>query len=157
MKSVMVGGGIALALAFFASVALPAERRRDFKEDKAAIQAIFATHDRLAPGLDEYMRAVADDIILMPNGGKVVEGKAAYRQHVLDFYGAGAIQIRHEVIEVYSYPELVIARGRAVGSFTPPGGAASSFETRNVFVFRRLANGTLSVWQIIYNDAPRGS
>jgi ketosteroid isomerase-like protein len=123
--------------------------------DRTRIEQIFAAHDRLQAGLDEYMAAVANDVILMPNGGAAIEGKAAYLQHVKDFYASGTIQIRHELIEVYSYPEVVIARGRAVGKYTPPGGgAANAFETRNLFVFRRLKDGNLEVWQIIFNDAP---
>jgi len=123
--------------------------------DKTRIEQILAAHDKLQPALDEYMAAVANDIILMPNGGAAIEGKAAYLQHVKDFYASGTIQIRHELIEVYSYPEVVIARGRAVGKYTPPGGgAANAFETKNLFVFRRLKDGNLEVWQIIFNDAP---
>jgi ketosteroid isomerase-like protein len=147
---------LCVVLAVLATAARPATNLRDLSDDRARIQAIFAAHDRLGPGMDEYMSAVADDVILMPNGGKLVEGKAAYRQHVQEFYAAGTIDIRHELIEVSSFPEVVIARGRAVGSFTPPGGTATTFETRNLFVFRRMTNGRLQVWQIIYNDAPKG-
>jgi ketosteroid isomerase-like protein len=123
--------------------------------DKKRIEQIFAAHDRLLTGLDEYMASVAADIILMPNGGAAIEGKAAYLQHVKDFYASGTIQIRHELIEAYSYPEVVIARGRGVGTFTPPGGSTTnSFETKNLFVFRRLKNGNLEVWQVIFDNAP---
>ena len=144
---------LAVALATFAGLAHPATKAQDISGDRARIQAIFAAHDKLAPGLDEYMSAVADDIVLMPNRGKLVEGKPAYRRHVEEFYAAGTLQIRHEVVEVHSYPEVVIARGRAVGTFTPPAGTSNTFETRNLFVFRRAANGQLQVWQIIFNDA----
>ena len=124
--------------------------------DRARIEQIFAAHDKLQAGLDEYMSSVAADIILMPNGAAAIEGKAAYLQHVKDFYASGSIQIRHELVEVYSFPEVVITRGRAVGKFTPPGGSATNtFETKNMFVFRRLKNGSLEVWQIIFNDSPQ--
>jgi ketosteroid isomerase-like protein len=130
--------------------------RADAAADEARIEKILAAHDKLQPGLDEYMASVASDIILMPNGVAAIEGKAAYLQHVKDFYASGTIQIRHELIAVYSYPEVVIARGRAVGTFTPTEGSTThAFETRNVFIFRRVANGNLVVWQIIFNDAPR--
>ena len=126
--------------------------------DRTRVEQILAAHDRLQPGLDEYMRSVAADVILMPNGGVAIEGKAAYLQHVKDFYASGSIQIRHEVIEVYSYPEVVIVRGRAVGKFTPPDGSTTNtFETKNMFVFRRLKDGNLEVWQIIFNDSPLSS
>jgi ketosteroid isomerase-like protein len=123
--------------------------------DRTRIEQILAAHDRLQPGLDEYMASVAPDIILMPNGGAAIEGKAAYLQHVKDFYASGTIRIRHEVIEVHSFAEVVIVRGRAVGTYTPPGGGnTNAFETKNMFVFRRLADGRLEVWQIIFNDTP---
>jgi ketosteroid isomerase-like protein len=146
-----------LLSALAATLAWSAPKDGAFPEDSQRIRAIFAAHDRLQPGLEEYMGHVADDLILMPNGGPLVEGKAAYLQHVKDFYAAGTIQIRHELVEAYSYPEVVIARGRAVGTFTPPGGTASAFETRNMFVFRRLKDGSLKVWQIIFNNVPAGT
>jgi ketosteroid isomerase-like protein len=147
---------LAVALsAWFATLAHAAPKPPDFQGDKARVEAIFAAHDRLQPGLDEYMKSVADDIILMPNGASAIEGKPAYLKHVREFYASGTIQIRHQIIEVYSYPEVVIVRGRAVGSYTPPGGqTANTFETKNLFVLRRLASGELRVWQIIFNDAP---
>jgi ketosteroid isomerase-like protein len=145
-----------MAAAVACLVSFPASA--DAASDRTRIEKIFAAHDKLQAGLDEYMASVADDIILMPDGGAVIEGKAAYLQHVKDFYASGTIQIRHELIEAYSYPDVVIARGRAIGSFTPHGGSTpSTFETRNVFIFRRAKNKNLEVWQIIFNDAPAPS
>jgi ketosteroid isomerase-like protein len=147
----------AMFMAAFAAL-LSLNASADTATDRSRIERIFAAHDRLQAGLDEYMASVADDVILMPNGGASIEGKAAYLQHVKDFYASGTIQIRHELIAVHSYPEVVIATGRAVGTYTPPGGgAANAFETRNLFVFRRLENGNLAVWQIIFNAAPPSS
>jgi len=128
----------------------------DNAADRGQVQAILAAHDRLQPGIEDYFSSVADDVILMPNGARTLEGKPAYRRHVEEFYASGDIHIRHEIVEVYSYPEVVIVRGRAVGTFAAPGQQATqSFETHNLFVFRRVAGGKLQVWQIIYNDAPK--
>ena len=149
---------LALVAATAVACLAPLPANADAAADRARIEKILAAHDKLQAGLDEYMGFVASDIILMPNGGAAIEGKAAYLQHVKDFYASGEIQIRHELIEVYSYPEVVIARGRAVGSFTPHGGSTpSTFETKNVFIFRRAKNGNLEVWQIIFNAAPAPS
>lgn len=141
----------------FAVTAWAVDAAGKFRGDRASIEKILAAHDRLGPGLEEYMASVADDIVLIPQGGKIVEGKAAYRQNVLDFYGGGEVHIRHEAIDIQSFADVVVARGRAVGTFTPPGGATSSFETRNLFVFRRLADGRLQVWRIMYNYPPPAS
>ena len=127
----------------------------DAAADRQQVQAILAAHDRLRPGIEQYLASVADDVILMPNGARTLEGKPAYRRHVEEFYDSGDIRIRHEVLETYSYPEVVIVRGRAVGTFAAPGQPVSGrFETQNLFVFRRTAGGKLEVWQIIFNNVP---
>src|SRR5690349_4113045 len=77
----------------------------------------------------------------------------AHAAHVEEFYASGDIHIRHEVLAVYSYADVVRVRGRAVGTFSAPGEkTVQSFETHNLFVFRRTAAGNLQVWRIIYND-----
>ena len=126
--------------------------------DRERVKAILAAHDKLEPGIEEYFASVAEDVILMPNGAPAIEGKAAYRRHVEEFYASGKIQISHQVLEVYSFAEVVIVRGRAVGTYQAPGQQAiNAFETKNVFVFRREPGDRLQVWQIIFNDSPRTS
>jgi ketosteroid isomerase-like protein len=124
-----------------------------YSSDRARVEVIFAAHDRQTPAIEEYMAAVADDVILMPQGAPALEGKAAYRRNVEEFYASGT-RIRHEVIAVYSYAEVVIVRGRAVGSFVADG-KPQAFETKNLFVFRRSPDGGLKVWQIIFNQNPQ--
>lgn len=137
------------------SVAGAGDKSADFSGDRQKVDAIFAAHDRMKTGLDDYFKSVADDIILMPNGGPLIEGKSAYRQHIVDLLAGGEMKIRHEAVAVYSYPEIVVVRGRATGSFVGNGQTnANLFETRNMFVFRRLGNGDLQVWQIIFNNIP---
>jgi ketosteroid isomerase-like protein len=130
-------------------------------DDKEKVKAIFALHDIAFNGepkeasLNAYLNTVAEDIILMPHDGLVMEGKAVYGRHLREILDSGNMTIRHEVIEAYPYPEIVIVRGRAVGSFTPKGQNTShTFETKNVFIFRRLKEGELKVWQIIFNHNP---
>jgi ketosteroid isomerase-like protein len=127
----------------------------DHAADRQQVQRILAAHDRLQPGIDDYFASVADDVILMPNRADAIEGKSAYRRHVEDFYASGDIAIRHEILAVYSYTDVVLVRGRAVGTFVAPGQQAiNKFETKNLFVFRRIPGGKLEVSQIIFNDAP---
>lgn len=130
--------------------------------DRQKVAAIFARHDEVyrhaddvGPGLDAYLRNVADDVILMPHDARAIEGKPAYRRHIEESFADGRMTIRHELIELYSFAETVIVRGRAVGTFTPRGQTVvHSFETKNLFVFRRTAGGELQVWQIIFNHSP---
>jgi len=137
------------------SVISAAWAHADPAADRAQLEAILAAHDRLQPGIDEYFKSVAEDIVLMPNGAHAIEGKAAYRKHVEEFYASGTIHIRHEAVQVHSFAEVVIVRGRAVGTYTAPGQqTVNAFQTKNLFVFRRTADDKLLVWQIIFNDTP---
>jgi ketosteroid isomerase-like protein len=137
------------------AASLPAGSPVENAADRQQVQSILAAHDRLQPGIDDYFASVADDLILMPNRGDAIEGKAAYRRHVEDFYASGKISIRHEVLAVYSLADVVLVRGRAIGTFVAPGQQEiNKFETKNLFVFRRISGGKLQVWQIIFNDAP---
>jgi ketosteroid isomerase-like protein len=127
----------------------------DNAADTAQVKAILAAHDRLQPAIEEYFASVAEDMELLPNRGAAVEGKAAYRRHVEQFYASGDIHIRHEVVAVDSFAEVVIVRGRAVGTFAAPGQKdVNTFQTHNLFVFKRAPDGKLEVWRIIFNDAP---
>lgn len=126
------------------------------ESDVAKIKAIFAAHDKKEAGLEEYLPSVADDIILMAHNQKVVEGKEAYKAHLANSAKAGDLKIKHELISSYSYSDVVIARGKASGSFKPAGQAKGfEFQTKNIFIFRRLASGELSVWQIMFNMDPK--
>lgn len=153
MKTAM--GLVLTVLMSGGTVARAAEKTADFSGDRQKVEAIFAAHDRMKAGLDDYFKSVADDIILMPNGGPLIEGKGAYRKHIEELLAGGDMKIRHEAVAVYSYPEVVVVRGRATGSFVGNGQTtANLFETRNMFVFRRLGGGDLQVWQIIFNNIP---
>jgi ketosteroid isomerase-like protein len=125
--------------------------------DRAQVQAILAAHDRLQPAIEEYFASVAEDVLLLPNGAAAVEGKAAYRRNVEAFYAsAGNMRIRHDIVDLHAFSEVVIVRGRAVGTVEEPGQTpVTAFETKNLFVFRRTSAGKLQVWQIIFNDTPR--
>ena len=115
---------------------------------------VYKNAENAAASLDAYLGHVADDVILMPNNATVIEGKAAYRKHIEDSLPHGQLVLRHELIAIYPFQDLVVARGRAIGTFTARGETtAHPFETKNIFLFRRSADG-LKVWQIIFNHSP---
>lgn len=149
-----------LASSGFAAVAR--EAGPDLAADKRAVETIFAVHDQVyehaaapGPSLDAYLAHVADDVILMPDDAPALEGKAAYRKVIEDSLPQGRLVLRHELVAIYPFTDVVVARGRATGSFTAPGETtAHPFETKNVFIFRRGPSGQLIVWQIIFNHSP---
>ncbi|MEM6337888.1 MAG: nuclear transport factor 2 family protein [Bacteroidota bacterium] len=132
------------------------ESQPDPAGDKALIETIFAAADSQEPeGLDAYLAYMEEDVILMPHDHPAVEGKAAYKAHVESSWMAGDTEIRHELIDFDAFDEVVIARGRASGTFQPAGSMeVYPFETKNVFVFKRAAGG-LKVWRVIFNMNPQ--
>ncbi|MEM6784570.1 MAG: nuclear transport factor 2 family protein [Bacteroidota bacterium] len=128
----------------------------DVDADRAEVERILALADRQdEAGLEAYLTHVAPDVVLMPHNQLLVEGREAYRAHVQTGWTYGQSTVTHEVLALDAYPDVVIARGRAVGTFVPTGGdAAMAFETKNLFVFERDREGRLTVQQVIFNMNP---
>jgi hypothetical protein len=58
----------------------------------------------------------------------------------------------HEIVTLHSYPDLVLTTGRVMGVWHPvSGGKPTPFETNNMITFRRAPDGSLKVWQVIFN------
>lgn len=61
----------------------------------------------------------------------------------------------HEIVDVFPYDEIVLLRGQVMGTVHPKDGKAPfKFRTKNLFVFRRTADRSLKIWQVIYNYSP---
>ena len=124
-------------------------------DDIIQIKRMLSSIDKKQKGLEEHLNDVTDDFIHMPHDKRVVYGKQAYRQHILDGWDEGNAIMNHELIDAYSFPEIVIARGKVTGTWQPAGSKTKHpFETKNVFILKRLKNGKLKIWQIIYNMTP---
>lgn len=128
----------------------------DMGSDKEQILAIFSLADSQSmEGLTTYLDHMSEDVVLMPHNHKAIEGKAAYKAHVEENWAAGTTVITHELIHFDAYNEVVIARGRAVGVFTPKGETKEyHFSTKNLFIFERNMRGKLKVSQVIFNMDP---
>ncbi len=126
-----------------------------FEGDRASIEAIFDVFDEQMNDSDDYLKYLADDVILMAHNVPEIRGRAAYVKHIAENRSYGVTEIEHKLIELFSYEDVVIARGRAIGTFQAKGATdRSQFETKNVFIFRRAEGGGLKVWQIIFNMNP---
>lgn len=128
----------------------------DLDSDKSQVLEIFSAADnQTAQGLVTYLENVDENIVLMPHNHPAVIGKSAYEQHIIQNWQGGTTMIKHELIEMTSFKDVVIARGRAIGTFRPNDSQdVFAFETKNMFVFKRDARGNLKVWQIIFNMQP---
>jgi len=127
----------------------------DVSSDREKVEEIFNVFDMQMKGSDEYLKYLEDDVILMAHNVPEINGKEDYMEHIKENRSYGITEIEHKLIELYPYKELVIARGKAIGTFQANNSQDKMpFETKNMFVFRRLANGELSVWQTIFNMNP---
>ncbi len=128
------------------------KKSKQYKQDKEKILAHFALIDMQLEGMEENLAQVADDVIFMPRNQPVMHGKASYKQQMLDSAKYVDVNMKHHLFAHYSYKDIVIARGSAKGYYVMKGQTEQhTFETKNVFIFRRLDNGDLQMWQLIYN------
>lgn len=125
------------------------------ESDKQQVLRIFESIDKQVAGFDEHWAAISDDIVYQAPGSATVEGKAAYKKQAIEFFTGGSLEIRHELVELESYSDVVIVRGRASGRFQPPGNTTIyPWKTRNLFVFRRADAGKLLISHITVTPAP---
>lgn len=125
----------------------------DSAADRVEVERILALADRQdEAGLEAYLEYVTPDVVLMPHNQPLVQGREAYRAHVQAGWTQGETTLIHEVLALDVHRDVVIARGRAIGTFRPDGAMeAFAFETKNLFIFQRDAEGQLRVSQVIFN------
>jgi ketosteroid isomerase-like protein len=127
----------------------------NLESDRQKVLRIFESIDKQVDGFDEHWAAVADDIVYQAPGRPTIEGKEAYKKQAIEFFTGGSLEIRHELVTLESYSDVVVVRGRASGRFQPPGGTIiHPWKTRNLFVFQRLSTGRLQISQIIVTTEP---
>jgi ketosteroid isomerase-like protein len=118
------------------------------EEDTRKVKAILKIIDQDISEVSVY----ADDVVHMAQGSRAVTNKAELAKILRAEAAGGKTMMTHELITVNSYSDLVLTRGRATGTYYPGGGgAAIPFETNNMITFKRMEDGTLKIWQVIFN------
>ncbi|MEO6214892.1 MAG: hypothetical protein ABIO86_02585 [Sphingomonas sp.] len=93
-----------------------------------------------------------DDVVHMAQGSRAITNRAQLRRVLLEEATHGRSDMTHEVLTISSYPDIVLTRGRVTGTWHPAdGGAPVPFETNNMITFRRAKDGSLKIWQVIFN------
>lgn len=129
--------------------------KRNLETDRQQVLRIFESIDKQVDGFEEHWAATSDDIVYQAPGKATIEGKEAYKKQAIEFFTGGSLEIRHELIALESYSDVVIARGRASGRFQPPGGTIiHPWKTRNLFIFERSDGGKLQASHIIVTTEP---
>jgi ketosteroid isomerase-like protein len=94
----------------------------------------------------------SDDVVHMAQGSRAISSKAELQKALDAEASYGRSNMRHEIVTLHSYPDMVLTRGRVKGTWHPAdGGAPTPFETNNMITFRRAADGSLKVRQVIFN------
>ncbi len=118
------------------------------EEDTRMVRAVLARIDADVTDTDIYV----DDVVHMAQGSRAITNRAELRRVLLEEASHGRLIMTHAIDTLHSYPDMVLVRGHVIGSFQPnDGGAPSPFETNNMMTFRRMPDGSLKVWQVIFN------
>lgn len=122
------------------------------EEDTKKVKAILKTIDDTTLSMDAKMSVYSDSVVHMAQGSRAITNKAELRKVLESEASGGKTVMAHELVTIHSYPDMVLTRGRVKGNFHPKnGGKIIPFETNNIITFKRNNNGTLKVWQVIFN------
>jgi len=123
-----------------------------FKDDTAKVKAIFKNIDDHTLDWNTKMSIYSDNVVHMGQGNRAITGRDSLRKVLEAEAMYGHSVMTHQIITLDSYDNIVLVRGRVTGNYySKSGGAATPFETNNLFVFDRLKDGSLKVAKVIFN------
>jgi len=118
------------------------------EEDTKKVKAILLKIDRDISDTSIY----TNDVVHMAQGSRAITDKAELARVLQAEAAYGKSMMSHELITINSYQDLVLTQGRVKGTYHPAnGGATIPFETNNLITFRRMKDGSLKIWQVIFN------
>ncbi|WP_299212535.1 hypothetical protein [uncultured Aquimarina sp.] len=124
-----------------------------FKEqDQKSVQAILKVLDDHSISTINKMDVWVDDLVHMAPNHAVITNKSSLIEHINSEKQYGNVDMKHEIVEMHSFEKIVVMRGKVTGTFYPVnGGVSNTFETKNLFVFRRMKDNSLKIWKVIFN------
>ena len=118
------------------------------EKDTEMVKAILKNIDQNVMDTSIY----SDDIVHMGQGNRAITNKADLRKLLEAESMWGHSEMKHELISLQSYPDIVLTRGQVKGTYYPNDGSPTSqFETNNVIIFKRMNDGGLKVKEVIFN------
>lgn len=122
------------------------------EKDTEMVKDILKNIDNYDLDMDTKMSVYDDEVVHMAQGSRAITNKADLRKVLEAEAGYGKTVMTHELITLHSYHNMVLTRGRVKGSWHDPDGITIyPFETNNIITFKRKDDGTLKVWQVIFN------
>ncbi len=122
---------------------------------KEEVNDILKTLDDNDISIDDKMHLYVNDIVHMAPNNKAITSKDELSSYLKEQAKYGYSNMTHEAIDYEILDDIVIMRGRVIGTFYPSNGDKPiDFRTKNLFVFKRI-NSELRIWKIIYNRSPK--
>ncbi|WP_298545726.1 hypothetical protein [uncultured Aquimarina sp.] len=122
------------------------------EQDQKSIQAILKVLDDHKISTADKMDVWVDDLIHMAPNHPIITTKASLIEHINNEKKYGFADMTHEITEMHSFEKNVIMHGKVTGTFYPINeGTPNTFETKNLFVFRRMKDNSLKIWKVIFN------
>ena len=144
---------IKLITALVTAITLGCQKRPEapgfsLEEDTKKVKAILKRIDTHIGDTSIY----AADVVHMAQGSRAITNKAQLYKVLAAEAAYGHSDMTHELVTIHAYQEMVLTRGRVKGSWHAGDGRKSfPFETNNIITFRRMKDGSLKVWQVIFN------
>ena len=124
-------------------------------DDREQVLRILADLDNQSLTPEEHLENYTVDAVILPPDVVEERGHEAIRQHLAEASQGVQLDMKHEIVELTSFTDVVVVQGRVVGTAQPDGDPnAYPFETKNVLTFQRQADGGLKLWKVIFNGAP---
>lgn len=126
-----------------------------YSQDKVLVEAILRDLDNQSLSTKQQMENYLPEAVLLIPNQKEIRGELALREHLDEFGSNGNITINHQLVELSSFEDIVVAQGGVFGTFTPDDqDSGFPFETKNIILLKRMPTGDLKIWKVIYNAAP---
>ena len=124
-------------------------------QDRETVVSILSDLDDPALLPAEQLKNYVSDAVILAPGQAEIRGHAAIEQHLADARQSARIEMRHDIVELSAFEDIVLVQGGATGTAQPHGDPNRyPFETKSQIMFKRMADGSLKIWKVIYNDAP---
>lgn len=123
--------------------------------DRKKVEEILSVLDNQELAVEELLKVFSDnDLEHFPPANKKITSLEQLKEHLLESRASGTTEVKHSIEKLSSYPDIVIMTGKTKGKFKPKGeDKFYPFQTKNVFVFKRVKGDSLKISKVIWNAA----
>ncbi len=121
---------------------------------RTQIETILSVLDDNTISVEEQLEVYAQDVVHMAPDSEANLGKKALGKYLKTQRQYGEAKMKHKIIEMESFADIILMRGEVTGTFYSKSEAPPiDFITKNLFVFNSK-DGALKIKKVIYNTSP---